>query len=107
MNKICLSGNLTSDPILTEHENDVTRCTMFVANNVYFGDSKTTGFYRVTAWGKLAKIVSEKCKTGTKVFITGRLEQYRYEDENGKTIYDNSIVMEQFDLDSHKSLVEV
>jgi single-stranded DNA-binding protein len=32
------------------------------------------------------------------VFVTGRLEQYRYEKDGGDTIYDNYIVVEQFDF---------
>lgn len=74
------------------------KCTFFIANDVYFGTKKETGFYRVVAWGKMAKLVADNCKTGTELFITGRLEQHSYEDEHSKTIYDVGIVLEQFDF---------
>ena len=93
-----INGRLTRDPDYRELEKGNARCVIFIANDVFFGQNKETGFYRVTAWGKLAKIVADNCKTGTEIFITGRLEQNRYEDESGKTIYDVGIVMESFDF---------
>jgi single-strand DNA-binding protein len=98
MNKVCLSGRLTTDPQLNEYESDVKRCTIFVAHDDYYGESKKTGFYRVTSWGKKAELISQYFKTGMEIFLTGRLEQYRYEDENGKTVYDNGIVLEDFEF---------
>jgi len=66
--------------------------------DVYFGNNKKTGFYKVTAWGNLAKIIYEHCKTGTELFITGRLDYYSYQDDKGETHHEVSIVMEQFDF---------
>ena len=73
-------------------------CTFFIANDVWFGQNKKTGFYKCTAWGKTGKIIAENTKTGTELFISGRLEQSRYENEHGDTIYDVSIIVEQFDF---------
>lgn len=98
MNKVCLSGRLTTDPQLNEYENEVKRCTIFVAHDDYYGESKKTGFYRVTSWGMKAELVAQYFKTGMEIFVTGRLEQYRYEDEHGKTVYDNGIVLEEFEF---------
>lgn len=98
MNKVHINGRLIKDPALKELENNNAVCTFFIANDVHFGANKKTGFYKVTAWGHQARIISEHSKTGSELFITGRLEQYRYEDEKGETVYDNSIVVEQFDF---------
>ncbi len=35
---------------------------------------------------------------GTELFITGRLDQYRCENEKGDTVYDVSVQVEQFDF---------
>ena len=98
-----INGRLVKEPELKELDRGNARCVIFIANDVYLGQNKETGFYRVTAWGKLARIVAESANTGTELFITGRLEQNRYEDENGNTIYDVGIVMEQFDFGARSS----
>ncbi len=98
MNKICINGRLIKEPELKPLENDNSLCTFFIANDVYFGTNRKTGFYRCTAWGNLGKIIAEHAKTGTELFISGRLDQYTYENENGNTIYDVSIVVEHFDF---------
>jgi single-strand DNA-binding protein len=102
MNKVCISGRLTSAPIFKTYQNDIQLTTFFIANNEYYGDTEKTGFYKIKAWGRNARIINEFCSTGTKLFITGRLEQYRYQDENDRTVYDVSISLEHFDFGENK-----
>jgi single-strand DNA-binding protein len=98
MNKVCINGRLIKDPELKPLENNNVVCTIFIANDVHFGTNKKTGFYKCTAWGNIGKIISENAKTGTELFITGRLDYHKYEDKNGNTVNDVSIVVEQFDF---------
>ncbi len=98
MNTICINGRLTVDPILKNLENDNAVCTLFIANNVYFGESQKANFLKVTAWGKQGKILAEHARVGTELFITGRLEQHTYTDRNGSTVYDVGIVVEKFNF---------
>lgn len=98
MNKVCINGRLIKDPEFKPLENNNAVCTFFIANDVHFGTNKKTGFYKCTAWGNIGKIISENAKIGTELFITGRLDYHKYEDKNGNTINDVSIVVEQFDF---------
>lgn len=98
MNKVMLNGRLIREPEGKEMEKNNFLCTVFIANDVWFGQNKKTGFYKCQAWGQMGKIIAENAKTGTEIFITGRLEQYRHDDEKGGTVYDNYIVIEQFDF---------
>ncbi len=98
MNKIMLSGRLIREPELKEMEKNNLLCTVFIANDVWFGSNKKTGFYKCQAWGQIGKIIGENARTGTELFITGRLEQYRYDNDKGEKVYDNYIVIEQFDF---------
>ncbi len=107
MNKVHINGRLIKDPALKELENNNAVCTFFIANDVHFGANKKTGFYKVTAWGHQARIIAEHALTGSELFITGRLEQYRYDNEKGETVYDNSIVVEQFDFGARAPQCEV
>ena len=103
MNKVCISGRLTQDPIYKSYSEQTQLTTFFIANNRYYGENQKTGFFKVKAWGNFAKIIAEHCKTGTKLFITGELEQSRYENEHGDTIYDVSINMVHFDFAERRS----
>ncbi len=98
MNKVCISGRLTHNPIYKSYSEQTQLTTIFIANNDYYGEKEKTGFFKVKAWGNLAKIINEYCTIGTKLFITGKLEQHQYKDEHDKTIYDVSINMEHFDF---------
>ena len=98
MNKVCINGRLIREPDYKELENNNSVCTIFIANDVFFGQNKKTGFFKVVAWGKMGKIIADNCATGTELYITGRLEQSQYQDEHDKTIYDVYIVLEQFDF---------
>jgi single-stranded DNA-binding protein len=80
MNKVCISGRLTHDPIFKSYSEQTQLTTIFIANNIYYGENQKTGFFKVKAWGNMAKIIAEHCKVGTKLFITGKLEQHQYED---------------------------
>jgi single-stranded DNA-binding protein len=101
MNKVCINGRIIKETAFKELENNNALCTFFIANDVHHGSGKKTGFYKVTAWGNQARIIAEHAKVGSELFITGRLDQYTYEDENKKTVYDVSILLEHFDF-GHK-----
>lgn len=58
------------------------------------------------AWGSQARIIAEHATVGSELFISGRLVQYQYKHENGKTVHDNSIVVEQFDFGSRPAAAE-
>lgn len=103
MNQVCINGRLTTNPIFKELENDNAVCTLFIANNVNFGKAKKANFLKVTAWGKQGRILAEHARTGTELFITGRLEQRTYVDSHGSTIYDVGIVVDRFDFGHNPS----
>ena len=98
MNKLCINGRLVRDPELKNLENNNSLCTFFIANDVYAGGNKKTGFYKCTAFGKVAQNIAEYAQTGRELFITGRLEQYSYADQAGKKNTMTSILVDQFDL---------
>jgi len=98
MNTVCINGRLTAEPVFKELENNNALCTMFIANNMYFGEKKKTNFLKVTAWGSQARILADHARTGTELFITGRLEQSSYTGQNGSTVYDVGIVIERFNF---------
>ncbi len=106
MNSVNLNGRLIKDPEIKTFENGSTLCTFFIANDVHFGTNKKTGFYKCHAWGHTGKIIADNAKTGAELFITGRLDQYRYEDDKGKQVYDVSVVVDRFDFGARVAKAE-
>ncbi len=54
-------------------------------------------WFRITAFGKQAEFANQYLDKGRQVIISGRLEQRKYEDRDGKTRESISIVAEQIE----------
>ena len=98
MNKVFISGRLVRDPESKVTPNGKSLCTFSIANNINFGGNKKTGYYNVTAWGNSANIITEYCSKGHQIFITGRLDHNRWQDQKGNTRSDVNIILEHFDF---------
>jgi len=88
MNNVCLVGNMTRDPEIKHLPSGTIVCEMGVAVN----DRKPDGnggytdyahFFDVTCFGKLAENCGQYLSKGKKVGITGKLEQQRWEADDG------------------------
>jgi len=87
LNRVLLIGNLASDPEVrrTQSGNSVTSFGLAI-NRKYKskGEQKQeVCFVNVVAWNKLGEICAKYLKKGKSVFVGGRLNQNRWED-NGK-----------------------
>lgn len=99
LNKAQIIGNLTRDPELRQTKNNQSVCTVGVATNRSWTDSngerhEEAEFHSVVCWGRLAEIVAEFLKKGSKVFFEGRLRTRNWEDEGGHKHYRTEIIAE-------------
>ena len=99
LNKAQIIGNLTRDPELRQTKNNQSVCTVGVATNRSWTDSngerhEEAEFHSVVCWGRLAEIVAEFLKKGSKVFFEGRLRTRNWEDEGGAKHYRTEIIAE-------------
>jgi len=88
INQVCISGNLTADPELKylATGNAVVNFTVAI-NSKYQKDGQwidEVDFIGVTAFGKVAENCGEYLNKGSKVTVSGKLKQDRWEDDNGK-----------------------
>ena len=102
-NRVELIGNLTRDPEMRYTPSGAAVATFSVATNrsyVTEGERKEeTDFHRCVAWNKLAEICNQFMKKGTKVFVSGRLQNRQWEDQQtGQTRYMTEIVLEDMVL---------
>jgi single-strand DNA-binding protein len=81
MNQVCLIGNLTKDVELryTPQETAVVNLSVAVNRN-----KDEVSFFDAVAFGKTAEICSQYLSKGSKVGISGRLQQDRWEKDGEK-----------------------
>ena len=82
-----ITGNITRDPELRFIANGKATVSFGVAVTRKWktdnGEQEQTSFFNVVAWGTLAENVAASCTKGTRVIVTGRLEQRSYETKEG------------------------
>ena len=95
MNKTILMGRLTRDAELFGQKTKVARFTLAVDRN--YGEDETD-FFNCVSFGKQAEFVEKYLKKGTKVLITGRLQNNSYEDKQGNKVTTTQIITEDVEF---------
>jgi len=104
VNKVILVGNLGRDPDVryTPNGSAVTKFT--VATTDSWNDKQTgerqdkTEWHRVVMFGKLAEIAGEYLKKGSQVYIEGRLQTSKWQDNSGNDRYTTEIVANEMQM---------
>ncbi|MBN2324547.1 MAG: single-stranded DNA-binding protein [Spirochaetes bacterium] len=92
INHVVMVGRLTKDPELTYTQSGAAVCRFSIAVNRTSGsgrssaegtDSDGTSFFNVVTWNKTAEICKEYLSKGRQVGIDGRLQQRRWNADDG------------------------
>jgi single-strand DNA-binding protein len=89
-NNVTIIGNCTRDPELRFTPSGMAVATFGVAVNRRWQNRSTNeweeavSFFDVTAWQQLAENVSESVQKGTRVIVSGRLDQRSWETQDGE-----------------------
>jgi len=99
INKVILVGNVTKDP--ESRGNSVA--SFGVATNEQWKDKdgnkqERTEFHRVTAFGKLAEIISKYVKKGTLVYLEGSIRTEKYTDKSGAERYSTGVIANELQM---------
>jgi single-strand DNA-binding protein len=98
INTITVSGNVTRDPELRFTPSGAGVASFSVAVNRSWQNRQTqeweeqTSFFDVKCWAQLGQNVSDTLAKGTRVVVSGRLEQRSWETEQGEKRYAFEIV---------------
>ena len=98
VNKVILIGNLGKDPEVKYTPSGVPVAKFTLATNERYKDKggewqDRTEWHSIVAWQRLAEIVGEYTKKGSKVYIEGRLQTSSWEDkQSGEKKYRTEIV---------------
>jgi single-strand DNA-binding protein len=89
-NHISIVGNLTRDPELRFTPSGQATTTFGVAVNRRWQNRQTqeweeaTSFFDVVSWGQLAENIAQSLTRGTRVVVSGRLDQRTWENQEGE-----------------------
>jgi len=99
LNKAMIIGNLTRDPEVRSTPSGVSVVSFGVATNFVWKDAngqkqEKAEFHNIVAWRKLADIVGQYLKKGSKVYIEGRLQTRDWTGQDGVKRYRTEIIAE-------------
>ena len=87
---VTIVGNITRDPELRFTNTGRGMANFGVAVNRRWQNRQSgeweeqVSFFNVVAWGDMGENIAATCSKGTRVIVTGRLEQRSYETQNGE-----------------------
>lgn len=98
INKVILIGNLGADPEMRYMPSGGAVANITVATSETWKDKQSgenqerTEWHRVVFFNRLAEIVGEYLRKGSKVFIEGSLRTRKWQDQSGVDRYTTEIV---------------
>ena len=104
VNKAIILGNVGNDPELKYTANGNAIANISIATSESWKDKQTgqkqekTEWHKVSAFGRLAEIIGEYVKKGSKVYIEGKIQTRKWQDKNGEDRYTTEIVANELQL---------
>ena len=104
VNKVILIGNVGKDPDVRYMPNGNAVANVTLATSESWKDKATgenqerTEWHRVVFFRRLAEVVGEYVKKGSKVYVEGKLQTRKWQDNNGQDRYTTEIVADQMQM---------
>ncbi len=104
VNKVILIGNLGQDPEVRYTPNSIAVANVTIATSESWKDKSTgenqekTEWHRVVFFRRLAEIAGEYLKKGSKVYIEGKLQTRKWQDQSGNDRYTTEIVANEMQM---------
>jgi len=103
VNKAIILGNLGQDPEVRATQSGQQVATFSVATNRTYTNREgqkvdDTEWHRVVAWGRLAEICGQYLQKGKQVYIEGRIQTRKWQDQNGNDRYTTEIVAQEMQM---------
>lgn len=109
LNKVTLIGRLGADPEVRYMPSGGAVTTIRLATSRRWKDRQTgerkeeTEWHRVVFFTRLAEIAGEYLKKGSQVYVEGRLQTRKWQDQSGQDRYTTEIVAEEMHMLDSKS----
>ena len=103
LNKVTLIGNLGADPETRTFQNGGKVCNLRIATSESWKDKSTGERREKTEWHSvaimqdgLASIAQQYLKKGSKVYVEGKLQTRKWQDQAGADSYSTEVVLQGF-----------
>ena len=104
INKVIIVGNLGNDPEVRYANNGSAIANISIATSDSWKDKNTgeqqerTEWHRVVMFNRLGEIAGEYLRKGSKVYIEGRLQTRKWQDNSGQDRYTTEIVANEMQM---------
>ncbi len=104
VNKVILVGNLGNDPEVRYANNGSAIANLSVATSESWKDKNTgeqqekTEWHRVVMFNRLGEIAGEYLRKGSKVYVEGKLQTRKWQDQSGQDRYTTEIVANEMQM---------
>jgi single-strand DNA-binding protein len=108
INKVILIGNLGADPEIRYTQSGTPVASFRIATTERWKGQdgqmqEQTEWHSIVAWRRLAEICGEYLAKGSRVFIEGKLQTRKWQDQNGNDRYTTEIVAREMKMLSPRS----
>ncbi|PCD76831.1 single-stranded DNA-binding protein [Pseudothioclava arenosa] len=104
VNKVILVGNLGRDPEVRSFSNGGKVCNLRIATSESWRDRNTGERKERTEWHSVAifsegliKVAEQYLRKGSKVYLEGKLQTRKWQDQSGQDRYTTEVVLQGFD----------
>lgn len=104
VNKVIIVGNLGRDPEVRTFQNGGKVCNLRIATSENWKDKSTGERREKTEWHSVAifqeglvRVAEQYLRKGSTVYIEGKLQTRKWQDQSGQDKYSTEIVLQGFD----------
>ena len=104
INKVIVLGNLGKDPEMRYLPNGDAVANFTVATSETWKDKQTgeqkeqTEWHRIVAFRRLGEICGEYLRKGSKIYVEGRLQTRKWQNQQGQDVYTTEIVANEMQM---------
>jgi len=103
VNKVILVGNLGNDPEVRYMPNGNAVANLSLATSESWKDQQgqmqeRTEWHRLTMYRRLAEIAGEYLKKGSQIYVEGKLQTRKWQDQSGQDKYTTEIIVDQMQM---------
>lgn len=103
LNKVMIIGNLGRDPEVRSFQNGGKVCNLNIATSENWKDKNTGERREKTEWHRVAifqeglvRVAEQYLRKGSKVYIEGKLQTRKWQDQSGADRYSTEVVLQGF-----------
>ena len=103
VNKVILVGNLGNDPEVRYMPNGNAVANLSLATSESWKDQQgqvqeRTEWHRLTMYRRLAEIAGEYLKKGSQIYVEGKLQTRKWQDQQGQDRYTTEMIVDQMQM---------